>query len=369
MPRPFALAATALAAGLALVAGPVSVSAQSSAPLVSSLGTASSGLGTPAPAPPFDLQAHRGGLGLHTESSPHSFSHALEMGVSTLELDTQVTRDGAVVVTHDRQTNPAVCRDTAPVSNGDPQFPYLGKWVKDLTLEQLRTLDCGSVQREGHPGQQTHPGSRMMLLSEVFDLVKAHKAWTVRMNVETKVEAGAPEETAPREEFVRRVHAEIARSGLARQVTVQSFDWGALRVMHELDPTLPLVALTNGDFLEVGREGASPWLGGLDVDDFDGDGVRAATAIPGVVAYSPVATAPQSCSVADSGCEPYVTAEMVRTAHERDVKVIPWTVNDVATMTHLMDLGVDGIITDRPDRLREVMAERGLPLPTPFPRP
>lgn len=73
----------------------------------------------------FDLQAHRGGVGLHVESSPQAFSHALELGVTTLELDTQVTADGEVVVTHDRRPRTDVCQDTEPVTAGDPLFPYM----------------------------------------------------------------------------------------------------------------------------------------------------------------------------------------------------------------------------------------------------
>ncbi|MEH6819865.1 MAG: glycerophosphodiester phosphodiesterase family protein [Dietzia psychralcaliphila] len=315
----------------------------------------------------FDLQAHRGGVGLHVESTPQAFSHALELGVTTLELDTQVTADGAVVVTHDRRPRTDVCQDTAPVVEGDPLFPYMDNYIHQLTLEQVRTLDCGSLRRPGYPEQQTHPGEKMMLLSELFDLVKAHGAdgpGGVWMNIETKVEAGAPDQTAPREEFVSAVHEEIADSGLEQQITVQSFDWGALMAMHELAPALPLVALTNHDFLGIDSDEPSPWLGGIDIGDFDGDGVAAAASIDGVVAYSPVATHPdQSCTVGESDCRAYVTEEMVESAHSHGLKIVPWTVNNVPTMEYLMDIGVDGIITDYPDRLRDLMSERGSALP------
>ena len=320
--------------------------------------------------PAFDLQAHRGGLGLHTESSPQAFSSALELGVTTLELDTQVTADGAVVVTHDRRPRTDVCQDTSPVSDDDPLFPYMDHFIHELTLEQVRTLDCGSIQRPGYPDQQTHPGQKLLLLSELFDLVKAHGADGpdgVRMNIETKVEAGAPDETAPREEFVAAVHEEIVESGLEEQITIQSFDWGALMAMHELAPELPLVALTNHDFLGLDSEEPSPWLGGIDIDDFGGDGVAAAASIDGVVAYSPVATHPdQGCTVGQDDCQPYVTAEMVENAHAHGLKVIPWTVNNATTMEYLMDLGVNGIITDYPNILRDLMTQRGLPLPRSF---
>ncbi|WP_433719252.1 glycerophosphodiester phosphodiesterase family protein [Actinoplanes sp. CA-051413] len=315
------------------------------------------------PAARFDLQAHRGGIGLTTEESLEGFAKALRLGVSTLELDTQLTRDRRVVVTHDRQVSAQKCRDTAPVTPGDPQFPYVGRYVKDLTLAQLRTMDCGFQQLPGFPEQEQIKGLRMVELRQVFDLVRRYRAHGVKLNIETKVEAGAPEQTAPRELFVRRVFEEIRRTGLERQVTIQSFDWGALREMHRLAPRWPLVALTNYDFLQVGRPGASPWLGGIDADDYDGDFVRAADAIPGVTALSPVYGFPQNGKLGDPGFRFYPDAAMVRRAHERGLKVIPWTCDDPATVAALMDLGVDGIITNYPNRVRHLMAARGMRLP------
>ena len=311
----------------------------------------------------FDLQAHRGGIGLTTEESLQGFGKAMRLGVSTLELDTQITRDRRVVVTHDRQVSAQKCRDTGPVAPDDPQFPYVGKYIKDLSLAQIRTMDCGYQQLPGFPEQERIPGFRMVELRDVLDLVKRYRAREVTLNIETKVEAGAPEQTAPREVFVRRVFEEIRASGLERQVTIQSFDWGALRQMHRLAPRWPLVALTNYDFLQVGRPGASPWLGGLDADDYDGDLVRAADAIPGVTAVSPNYGFPQNGTVADPGFRLYPDAAMVTAAHKRGLKVIPWTCDDPATVEALMDLGVDGIITNYPNRVRSIMAARGLRLP------
>jgi len=311
----------------------------------------------------FDLQAHRGGIGERTESSIASFSHALEVGVSTLELDTQITKDRKVVVTHDRKTNSEVCADTAPAVAGDPAFPYVGKFVKDLTLQQLKTLDCGYQQRPGYPEQVNMLGSKMLELREVFDLVKKYRAWGVTMNIETKVGAGDPEETAPRGLFVALVYREIARSGLKRQVSIQSFDWGALMAIHHLDRSLPLVALTNYDFLQVGQPGASPWLGGIDADDFNGDFVVAADSIAGVVALSPVDGFPQGGSISDPAFRPYVTPAMVQEAHRRHLTVIPWTVDDPATAQYMIDSGVDGLITNYPTRTRQLLADNGFKLP------
>ncbi|MFJ8793062.1 glycerophosphodiester phosphodiesterase family protein [Streptomyces sp. NPDC102462] len=317
----------------------------------------------------FDLQAHRGGIGMTTEESLEGFGKALRLGVSTLELDTHVTKDQKVVVNHDRQISAQKCKDTGPVTPGDPMYPYVGKYIKDLTLAQIKTMDCGYQQLPGFPEQEQIKGFRMVELKDVLNLVKSYKAKQVKLNIETKVEAGAPEQTAPRELFVRRVHEEIHRSGIEKQVTIQSFDWGALKVMHRLAPSYPLVALTNYDFLQVGKPGASPWLGGIDADDYDGDFVKAAAAVPGVKALSPVYGMPQNGTVADPDFRFYVTEKMVADAHERGLKVIPWTCDDNPTIEALMDMGIDGIITDYPNHVRDIMAERGMRLPKSYPAP
>ncbi|BCB83487.1 hypothetical protein Psuf_008000 [Phytohabitans suffuscus] len=344
------IALAALAAGLTLTALPGAAVAH------------------PKHKPEFDLQAHRGGLGLRVESTLASFGNALQLGVTTLELDVQITEDGQAVVTHDRRVSGTKCVDTAPATPGDPEFPYVGRYVNTLTLAQVRTLDCGSRTLADKPGQLAVPGARMPLLSEVFALVKRYRADDVKLNVETKVEAGAPSETAPREQFVRVTAREVRKAGLLRQVTIQSFDWGALMRMRRVEPRLPLVALTNIDFLQTGQPGASPWLGGIDIDDFGGDPIKAIKSF-GATTFSPVHGTPQGGSVVDPGYKPYVTKEMVRHAHRNGIKVVPWTIDDLPTMGKLIDDGVDGIITDYPDRLRGLLARRGYKLPRGYASP
>jgi glycerophosphoryl diester phosphodiesterase len=316
----------------------------------------------------FDLQAHRGGLGLTTESTLEGFANAIELGVTTLELDTQVTQDEKVVITHDRRVSGVKCQDTAPAFPGDAEFPYVGKFINTLTLAQIKTMNCGYQALPDFPGQEVASGP-MIELSDVFELVESYKAKQLMLNIETKVEAGAPQETAPRPLFVRRVWEEIRDAGMSDQVTIQSFDWGALMAMHTLAPDLPLVALTNRDFLQVGQPGASPWLGGIDADDFGGDFVAAAASIDGVTALSPVQGFPQNGRISDPGFVPYPDRQMVDDAHRRGLKLIPWTIDDPGTMDYFIDLGVDGIITDYPNRLREVMAQNDMPLPKPYTHP
>ncbi|MGW6197050.1 glycerophosphodiester phosphodiesterase family protein [Kribbella sp. NPDC055110] len=316
----------------------------------------------------FDIQAHRGGLGLTVESTIASFSHGLELGVSTLELDVQITQDGYAVVTHDRKVTGSKCRDTAPYTPGDPEYPYVGKFINTLSLQQVKQLDCGSQTLPNFPGQQPDPGARMPELRDVFALVHRFHAYGVKLNVETKVEAGAPSETAPREQFVQVVASEIRKANIARQVTIQSFDWGSLMRMHEVMPQLPLVALDNFDFLQVGKPGKSPWLGGIDIDDFGGDPIKAVKSF-GASAISPVDGFPQGGKITDPAFRPYFTADKVKAAHQAGLKVIPWTVDDPATLQWFVEQGVDGIISDYPDRVRDVVRANNLKLPKSYDAP
>ena len=318
--------------------------------------------------PTFDLQAHRGGLALRPENTLPAFANAMRVGVSTLELDIQITEDGQAVVTHDRQVTGVKCRDTAPATPGDPEFPYVGKYVNTLTLAQVKTLDCGT-RRPADPRTDPYlptlvmtPGERMPTLEQVLELVKRRGDRDLTLNIETKVEAGAPHETAPREQFVQVVASGLRRERMLDRVTIQSFDCGALMRMAEVEPRLPLVALVVPNFLEVGRPGASPWLGGIDIDDFGGDPV-AAVASFGADAISPLHGDPQGGAIYWPDYRPFTTRDLVQRAHRAGLEVIPWTVNDRPTMEKLIDDGVDGLITDFPDRLRLVLEDRGYRLP------
>lgn len=296
----------------------------------------------------FDLQSHRGGRGEWTEESLAAFANSLELGVTTLELDTHLTQDGKVIVWHDDTIQANKCIDTAPATAGDAEYPYVGDRVAELSLAQVKTLNCGYAQLAGYPEQDVIEDNRIAELKDVYQLARDYNAQKVRFNVETKVEdgkAGGQGMVA----LTRAVVAEVYKAGMAERTTLQSFDWSSLNLTKEIAPGLPLVALSSGDaWLEVGKPGASPNLGGLDIDDYDGSLAKAAAA-QGYDVVSPTFRS--------------VTPEMIAEAHQLGLPVIPWTVNTTADMARLMDLGVDGIITDYPTRLRALMDERGLKLP------
>jgi glycerophosphoryl diester phosphodiesterase len=344
------LTAAAAAALIAALATPAVAAPDAEAGLPSSnaAGTATSALKTNESNGSFDLQSHRGGRGEWTEESLAAFSNSLALGVTTLELDTHLTEDGKVVVWHDDTIQANKCIDTAPATAGDPEFPYVGDRVADLSLAQVKTLNCGFTRLPGYPEQEVIEGNRIAELMDVYRLARDANAAKVRFNVETKVndsEIGG----AGMESLTRAVVAGIQASGMADRTTLQSFDWSSLNLTKEIAPELPLVALSSGDaWMGVGKRGASPNLGGIDIDDYAGSLAKAAAA-QGYDVVSPTFGS--------------VTPRMIAEAHELGLPVIPWTVNTTADMERLMDLGVDGIITDYPTRLRTLLAERGLKLP------
>ncbi|CAN5419402.1 glycerophosphodiester phosphodiesterase family protein [soil metagenome] len=305
-------------------------------------------LAPPAHAAPqeFDLQSHRGGRGETTEESLRAFAKSLELGVSTLELDIVLSADGQPMVWHDPVIQADKCADTAPVFPGDPQFPYVGKLVVDLTAAQLRTLDCGQLL-PGFPHAEVVQGNKIATLPEVFALVDSYGA-DVRFNIETKVEADKPENSAPPEQFVDVILATVHAAGKADRVEIQSFDWRTLPVVRRAAPSIPLVALWDDTTWVPG----SPWLAGVD---------------PTVVG-DPIIGAQQVGADILSPAYELVDAAFVARAHAVGLKVIPWTVNEAEAMRAQIAAGVDGIITDYPTLLREVMAELGMALPPAYHR-
>jgi glycerophosphoryl diester phosphodiesterase len=174
-----------------------------------------------------------------TEESLAAFANSLKLGVTTLELDTHLASGGKTIVWHDDTSQSDKCRDTAPVAPGDVQFPYVGDRVAELSLAQIRTLDCGFMQLKGLPEQDVVEGNRIAELKDVFRLVRDAGARKVRFNIETKVEDGRSggEGTAA---LTRAVVAEIHTAGMAERTTVQSFDWSSLNLTKKIAPELPL---------------------------------------------------------------------------------------------------------------------------------
>jgi glycerophosphoryl diester phosphodiesterase len=307
-------------------------------------------LALPCVAWPFDLEGHRGARGLAPENTLAAFRRALAIGVSTLETDLAVTRDGVLVLSHDPFLNPALTRDATGA-----WLPAAGPDIRSLDLAQLRRFDVGRLNpahsyAASLPEQVASDGERIPTFDELLALVRSHGP-DVRLNVETKITPTSGDTTPPPSEFARLVVAALDRANFTDRTTVQSFDWRTLVEIKRLRPTQATACLTietgsmNTNLVDA--SGASPWHAGLRAAEFGSVPSRAKAA----------------------GCETWsmfwrnLTPELAAEARALGLKLLPWTVNDPAEMARLIDLGVDGLITDYPDRLRKVLAAKGIPLP------
>ncbi|GAC67696.1 glycerophosphodiester phosphodiesterase family protein [Gordonia soli] len=311
----------------------------------------------------FDLQSHRGGRGEHTEESLAGFERSLRLGVSTLELDIVLTRDLTPIVWHDATIQADKCRDTRPVTPGDRQFPYVGKVVHDLSYAQISTLRCDKKLAD-FPDAQPIVDNRIARLRDLFDLTRRLGARSIGYNIETKIEAEKRSQSASPEEYVgvivATIRAAAAAQGAPIRATIQSFDWRTLPIAAQLAPDLPRVALWD----ETTWKPGSRWLGPVSYAGVKGDVIAGARQVATVL--SPGYSVPYGQTTSDPGFRLIADRAFVDRAHRLGLKVIPWTVNDPATMNAQIEAGVDGIITDYPTRLRAVMRDRGMPLPAPI---
>jgi glycerophosphoryl diester phosphodiesterase len=279
----------------------------------------------------FDLQGHRGARGLVPENTQQSFRRALELGVTTLEMDVVITADSQVVVSHEPWMNEAICS----LPGGEPVPEGAGRRynIYQMPYGEVARYDCGARGNPRFPEQVAQP-ARKPLLDEVIAAAERYSAQNypaeapIRYNIETKSQPAGDDLFHPDPAtFTRLLYDVVADAGVVERATIQSFDPRTLRVAREIDPDWPTVLLVEG-----GTELSF-------AEHIDRLGFR-----PNV--YSP------NFALVDD--------ELIAAAAGEEIAVIPWTVNEKDDMERLIDLGVDGIITDYPDRLVDVLTERGI---------
>ena len=262
----------------------------------------------------FDLQGHRGARGLFPENSIEGFIAAVELQVNTVEMDVVISKDNQVVVSHEPWMCSAICwgLNDKPVPEGE------GLRIYELTYNQISNFNCGSQPHPNFP-LQAKISTFKPLLSEVISEVEAATSEleleSVMYNIEIK---STPEgdgifHPAP-PEFCKLVLEVIQNGGILERTIIQSFDVRSLQAMQQLAPSIPLALLideSEGLEADLIKLGFTPAI------------------------YSPNFT--------------LVTKELVEACHQNKMKLIPWTVNEEEDMVRLLDLGVDGIITDFPD--------------------
>jgi glycerophosphoryl diester phosphodiesterase len=294
-------------------------------------------------APRFDAQGHRGARGLAPENTLAGFKRALEAGVTTLELDIGVTRDGVVVIHHDESLNPDTTRDArgAWLTSPTPR-------LVDLTWSELQAFDVGRLRPGSsyaarYPAQVGRDGEPIPSLAQLFELVRAVGDERVHFNIETKLTPSRPGDTVGAPAMTAALLAVIGAHGMERRVTIQSFDWRTLALVQKDAPALPTAYLSaeRPGFNTIDRDGL--WTAGRKRSDYAS--VPAMVRAAGGAIWSP--------HFED------LTPQLLGAAHALGLKVIPWTVNDPAEMRRLITLGVDGLISDRPDLLRATLSAAG----------
>ena len=304
-----------------------------------------------APALALDLQAHRGGRGLRPENTLAAFENAIRMGVTTLELDIAITADGVAVISHEPALYPGTARDADGRWLKDP-----GPLIRSLTFAEVQRYDVGRLNPElayGKPfaSQQAVDGQRIPTLASLFALVERLGANDVQFDIETKTFPNRPNDTVSPEVFVDTLLAVVHAAGMTKRVMIQSFDWRTLALVQRLEPGLRTVYLTI-ESRNSNNVQDPAWTAGRAARDY--------ASVPEMVkAAGGTIWAPNFNNI---------DASSAQRAHDLGLQLVPWTVNETADMRRLIDWGVDGIITDYPDRLREVMRERGLALPAGIPR-
>lgn len=250
----------------------------------------------------IQVHGHRGARAVLPENTLPAFEYAIEAGVDYLELDLAVTKDNVLVVSHDPVLPKSICRGPEDAT----------RVIREMTLEQLRRWDCGSMRNPEFPRQQTAPGARVPTLDEVLTLASRG---TFGFNIETKIRPDQPQYTPAPEVFARLLVDSIRRHKLEGRVIIQSFDFRALHAVRELAPEIPRAALYSGppvDLVELTRRAGATIL---------------------------------------SPHYRLVTPEVVKRAHAAGFPVVPWTANEAEQWERLADAGVDAIITDDPAAL------------------
>src|SRR6202171_5572281 len=281
----------------------------------------------------FDIEAHRGGRALLPENTLPSFANALSIGVDTLELDIGVTRDGAIVVSHERGLNPDLARAADGVYVAPPGIPFI-----QLRLEEVKKYDVGQI-RPGSayaaqiPEQRAVPGTPIPTLKEVFDLVRRSGNSHVRLNIETKIDPNHPEESPDPQRFVTLLLDVLAAEKFSDRVMVQSFDWRTLQLVQKLAPAIPTVylSLQKGSAATVFLNKASDWTAGFDPIKHEGSLPRAIKAAGGAI-WSPYF----------GDVDPALISE----SHRLGLQVVVWTVNKPEDIARMIAIAVAGIICD-----------------------
>lgn len=262
------------------------------------------------------VQGHRGARAVLPENTLEGFQYAINLGVEVLEFDLAVTRDDQVIISHDPVVNTKICHFNRQ------NFPF-----SSLTLKQVKKIDCGSKKNPNFPKQKSIPKARIPTLAELFEMVKKSQssfAKTVQFNIEIKIFPQYPSLTPGPKKFAKLTYDVIKKYGMVERSIIQSFDYRPLVAIKALDSRLRLA-----------------FLNGQSLPDF-----------------VPIAQSLKAHIISPN--QHWITKHQVQALRKIGIQTIPWTANTEKEWAHLVQMGVDGIITDDPEGLIRWLKKQGL---------
>jgi len=295
----------------------------------------------------LDVQAHRGGMALLPENTIPAMLNAVKLGAKTLELDVVISGDGKVVVSHDGYMSAAFM--TKPNGTEITKEEEKSLSLFQMSYDSIRRYQSGIKTHPMFPAQQKLKTFKPLLsdlIDSVESYVKANKLKPVYYNIETKCSpAGDGKYNPTPEVFVKAMMDVINKKGIKKRVIIQSFDVRTLKILHQTEPKLQLALLVQGKLNLTEEQLKKYGLTAKEVEDYfkqlstNKGGLEGDLAVLG---FTPAIYSPYYSGV---------NAEMVKKAHEKNMQIVPWTVDKEEDMIALAKLGVDGIITNCPDLL------------------
>lgn len=248
----------------------------------------------------FEIHGHRGARGNLPENTLNAFSYAIENNIDVLELDTQMTKDGEIIIYHDKYINNIIC-------NGE-NYP-----IKQLTLKEIKNYDCGSKQNPDFPKQQIINDAKIPTLKELFELIKnKYKLSSIKFNIEIKT-SEIDDKNEEIYEFCKKLIDLINNYQLKNRVIIQSFDIRALNTVKNMDKSITTSYLIEDGDIDQKIEIAKQFNFQIISPDFK-----------------------------------LLNNEVVNKIHKYNMKVLPWTVNNISDLKNMINYNVDGIISDYP---------------------
>ena len=293
------------------------------------------------------IVGHRGAAGLAPENTLMGFSRAIELGVDAIELDVLTSADNELIVHHDFDLKPEIARHPG----GTWLIDRAGTQIKALTVKQLKTFDVGRLKphtryASKYPEQVPSDGERVPLLREVIHLLHQAGRTSVQLWIEIKTSPEMPNKTMPPETIVENVVAVLQEEAFMQRVKILSFDWRVLVHLQKIAPSIPTIYLTSDtkqfSAASFRNPWESDWTAGFDIGKHEGSIPQTILAAGGRW-WAPKYT--------------QLNAKQVKEAHRLGLFVAAWTPDSTPALKKMIKMGVDAIITNRPDRLKQIVSE------------